>query len=196
MGEICDITMKEVEPSPRFWHLTFAYKGKVFMWGGSTQSEKNQLATTLNQFDIMDEKWQQKEAKGIPHPGLTQIACACHCVNGVLYTYGSDDRKVLSQLDLEKFEWSQLWSTLENDDGSTPMIKASAGMAYFAKGHLAVFGGYACPSGPHQPESDFRPNRFEKGKGWTNEFHIFHISEGKNLANLANISLYYTMFYI
>ena len=164
------------------------------MWGGSTQSEKNQLATTLNQFDIMDEKWQQKETKGIPHPGLTRIACACHYVNGtgVLYIFGSDDRKVLSQLDLEKFEWSQLWSTSKNDDGSTPMIKTSAGMAYFAKGHLAVFGGYACPSGPRQPGSDFRPNGFEKGMGWTNEFHIFHISEGKNHANLANISNFIT----
>ena len=186
------LTMTEVEPSPRFWHHTFSYKGNIFIRGGSTsnfsESEKNQLVTKVHQFNFIDKKWQQKKTKGVPHPGLTQTACVC--VNGVLYTYGSGDRKVLSQLDIEELVWSQLWSTSESDDGSTPMIKASAGMAYFANGHLAVFGGYACPSGPLQPGSTFVPNPFEKDKGWTNEFHIFHIRKGKYFG-LAHTSLYY-----
>ena len=195
LQEIDDVTMTEVEPSPRFWHHTFSHKERVLMRGGSTQyfeSEKNKLATTLNQYNLIEDKWQQKKTKGVPHPGLTQTACVC--VNDVLYLYGSDDRKVLSQLDLEKFVWSQLWNTSENDDGTTPMIKASAGMAYFANGHLAVFGGYACPSGPFQPGSSFKPNPFEKKKGWTNEFHIFHINKSKKLG-FTDTSLCYIFFY-
>ena len=171
----------EDEPTPRFWHQAFSHEGQVYVRGGMADkfnSDQNTLTTTLKHFDPVHETWQGMiKTEGVPHPGLTQVARVC--VDDILYMYGSHERKVLSQLDLQKFVWSQLWDTVEKDDGKTPMVKAAAGMVHFSGGHLALFGGYASPSGPLQPGSECTPNPYETNKGWTNEFHLFNISKSK-----------------
>ena len=68
---------------------------------------------------------------------------------------------MLSRINLQTLVWSQLWETAERDDGKTPMIKAAAGMVPFSGGHLALFAGYAFPSGPLQPGSDWTPNPYK-----------------------------------
>lgn len=168
--------MSNKEPSPRFWHLTFSYNNHVYLRGGRTsdfESKESEVASNISCFDSVSERWKEIKTEGTPHPGLTQAACVC--VDGILYVYGSPNKKILSQLNMETFVWSQLWESLEKDDGKSPMVKTSAGMAYFCDGHLGVFGGYACPSGPFQPGSECRPNSFDKSRGWTNEFHLFKI---------------------
>ena len=96
-------------------------------------------------------------------------------IGDISYMYGSDE-KVLSQLDMKTFVWSQLWTASETDDGESPMAKDACGLAYFGDDHLALFGGFATPRGPLQPGSAFIPCRFsDGGGGWTNEFHIFNI---------------------
>ena len=168
------------EPTSRFWHHAFLHGGQIYVRGGRTphfRSEQGQLASTFEQFDPMKEVWQPIDTEGTPHPGLSQAACVC--VDDVLYMYGSD-RKVLSQLEMKPFRWSELWATSDLDDGSTPMIKDACGIVHFADGHLAVFGGYACRSGPLQPGSEFILNTYgNENEGWTNEFHVFNIKQGK-----------------
>ena len=175
----------EDEPTPRFWHQAFLHNEQVYIRGGQTddlESQRNTLETTLKRFDPVREVWRARvKTEGIPHPGLTQVACVC--IDGTLYLYGTHERKVLSQLNLQTMVWSQLWETAERDDGKTPMIKAAAGMVPFSGGHLALFAGYAFPSDLQnlqlQPGSVWTPNPYETSKGWTNEFHLFNISKSK-----------------
>lgn len=169
----------ESEPTPRFWHHAVLHGGQVYIRGGRTpnfKSERTWLSTTLENFDPTKEVWYPVDTDGTPHPGLTQAACVCVC--DTVYMYGSD-RKVLSQLNMKTFVWSQLWVTTETDTGDTPMIKDACGMVCFMDDHLAVFGGYACPSGPLQPGSTFTQNPYGGGEdGWTNECHLFSINKG------------------
>ena len=170
----------EDEPTPRFWQHTFTYEGKVYIRGGRTadfEEARQHLETTLECFDPIHKTWQEIKTEGTPHPGLTQ--CACVCVDGILYLYGSCERKVLSQLDLKTMVWSRIWEGPEKDDGKSPMSKAAGGMVYLKGGYLGLFGGYARPSGPLQPGSKWTPNPYETVKGWTNEFHLFSINESE-----------------
>lgn len=158
------------------------HKGHVYIRGGQTQNmdlERSQLESTLECFNPTTELWKEIKTQGTPHPGLTQAACVCH--DGLLYVYGFDESKVLSQLNMTTFVWSQLWDSIEKDDGKSPMVKTSAGMAYFRNSHLGVFGGYACPSadGSFQAGSEYRPDSLDESRGWTNEFHLFKIKESK-----------------
>ena len=96
--------------------------------------------------------------------------------------YGSD-RKVLSQLEMKPFQWSEVWATAELDNGETPMIKDACGIVHFADGYLAVFGGYACRSGSLQPGSEFILNTYgDENEGWTNECHVFNLKKSKQLS--------------
>ena len=52
---------------------------------------------------------------------------------------------------------------------------------------LALFGGYGIPRGDIQAASSFiKDDRFSDGRGWTNEFHIFNVTEGKALPMCHN----------
>ena len=151
--------------------------------GRSTFVEEGQLILDHNAVNwpqpLISLSQQRKYgSRSIPmDPELTQVACVC--VGDLLYLYGSD-RKLLSQLDLRAFLWSELWATTDLDNGETPMIKDACGMVYFADGHLGVFGGYAHPSGPLQPGSKFILNTYgDENEGWTNEFHLFNIKTSK-----------------
>ena len=169
------------EPCSRFWHSAASVEGLVYIRGGNTSdfnSSKQELASTLEQFDPVHDAWRKLTTKGTPHPGLSAVACASS--GGCLYTYGGFDGEelhdTLSQLDLRTLEWSQL-STEKTLDG--PMRKDACGMVHFHGNKLAVIAGYAIPTGPIQSGSTFVPNElFADGTGWTNEFHVFDIDGG------------------
>ena len=168
------------EPCSRFWHFAVSSGGLVYIRGGSTAdfnsgNSRQQLAKTIEQFDPTKEVWRQLKTKGVPHPGLSAVACVSF--GGCLYTFGGFDGErlhcTLSQLELKTLTWSQLSAA------GGPMRKDACGMAYFNSNKLAVIGGYGHLAGPIQPGSLFIPNeRFSDGTGWTNEIHIFNISAG------------------
>ena len=66
------------------------------------------------------------------------------------------------------------------------MPKAGCGMIAFANG-LGVFGGYGVPRGPTEPRSFIKNTRLTVGSGWTNEFHIYNLSQG-------NLSRYFSHY--
>ena len=57
------------------------------------------------------------------------------------------------------------------------MPKTGCGMIAF-RNSLVVFGGYGVPQGPTEPQSFIKRT---DGRGWTNEFHIYNLSEGTNM---------------
>ena len=169
------------EPHSRFWHFAASVEGLLYIRGGNVSHFNNckeELASTLEQFDPVHDGWRKLKTKGTAHPALSAVACASS--GGYLYTYGGFDgeelHSTLSQLDLRTLEWSQL-STEKAMDG--PMRKDACGMVHFHNNKLAVIAGYAIPTGPIQPGSTFVPNElFADGTGWTNEFHVFDIGGG------------------
>ena len=57
------------------------------------------------------------------------------------------------------------------------MPKSICGMIAFGNS-LGVFGGYGVPRGSTQPQSFIKNTDYTSGIGWTNEFHIYNLSEG------------------
>ena len=108
-----------------------------------------------------------------PSPGT--YAAANASINDDLFTFGGFDGRnylnTLHRLDTKTWRWCQLSPT--NADGA-PMPKASGGMMHF-RDNLVVFGGYGIPRGPTEPRSFMKST---SGRGWTNEFHIYHLKEG------------------
>ena len=111
---------------------------------------------------------------------------ACTSINNKLYTYsgydGGDSQYTgtLSQLDTSTMEWKLLTSDIG------PMKKRGAGMIALNDEQLAVLGGVGIPTSPTQPGSSFvRDSSSSDGRGWTNEFHIFNISNGMLLLVIA-----------
>jgi N-acetylneuraminic acid mutarotase len=180
--------MKLYEPAARLYHVSFLVEGKLYLWGGETQDvafgdqEKIvELARRIEQFDPYLEVWSQLNTAGAPHPGLRYAACASHGEH--VYMYGGAATKVESALSCLNFgvktpTWSQL-CLVETVGG--PMRKSSCGMVHFHDDKLAVIGGYGYTNGPIQPGSVFIRNpRATDGFGWTNEIHIFDISQGSD----------------
>ena len=60
------------------------------------------------------------------------------------------------------------------------MPKYGSGMIAFGNS-LVVFGGYGEPQGPTKPQS-FIKSTAKTGGGWTNEFHIYNLLEGKAMS--------------
>ncbi len=59
------------------------------------------------------------------------------------------------------------------------MRKSECQMIYY-NDSLIVIGGYGIPSGELQSESQFTKNiHHQDGRGYTNEIHKYHISQGK-----------------
>ena len=168
------------EPVPRFYHISGCVGSKVLVQGGITKdfSEKirQHLASVVEVFDPYSELWEQKQVKGDgPEPG-TYIAASVS-LHDDLFTFGGlfyDDKyfnSTLHRLDTKTWSWHQV--SPQNADGA----KCSCGMISFRDG-LGVFGGYGIPQGPTEPQSFIKDSRFTDGSGWTNEFHIYNLSEG------------------
>jgi hypothetical protein len=179
---------KLYEPAARFEHVSFLVGGKVYLWGGATkdvtsgrQDEIVELACRIEQFDPYLEIWSRLNTAGTPHPGLQFAACASHGEH--VYMYGGGTTKAEGVLSCLNFSvktptWSQLCPA-ETVGG--PMRKVSCSMVHFCDDKLAVIGGYGYPSGPIQPGSVLlRDPNATDGCGFTNEVHIFHISQGND----------------
>ena len=177
---------KLYEPSARRFQTSFSVKGRVYVWGGASQDavsgskdDITKLASSIEQFDPYLEVWTQLNTAGTPHPGLIYPVCASYGEH--VYMYGGTNHKVegvLSCLNVRTLTWSQL-SPARTAGG--PMRKAGCGIVHFHHDKLAVIGGHGIPTGPTQPGSSFiKDTRFTDGTGWTNEIHVFDISQGSD----------------
>ena len=182
------------EPSPRFWHVAASVgdvstSQLVTVWGGETaefysRDGGTQLAPRCQLFHLQSEVWSERHAVlGPPHPGLSDAACTSF--GDYLFIYGgsfdglaASNSGVLSCLNVKTLTWSQLCPA---DTTGGPMRKAACGMVHVSSDKLAVIGGYGIPTGPTQPGSSFiRNTRFTDGRGWTNEVHVFDLSQGSH----------------
>ena len=169
------------EPLPRFYHISSRVGSKVVVQGGRTKdfSEKSRqrLSSVVEIFDLYSESWEQRPVAGdAPSPGTYGAASAS--LHDDLFSFGgyggSQYLNTLRRLDTEKLCWSQV--SPQNADGA-PMPKSGCGMISFGSG-LGVFGGYGVPRGPTEPQSFIKNTGFTDGRGWTNEFHIYNLSQG------------------
>ena len=178
------------EPTARKDHVSFSVEGQVYLWGGETQDavsgsedERIKLANRIEYFDPYLEVWSQRNTTGSPHPGLEYTVSASCGENMYMYggfnMEGDDYEGALSCLNVKTLTWSQLCGPAGTAGG--PITKGSCGMVHFHHDKLAVIGGHGLPSGPTQPGSTFiRDTRFTDGRGWTNEIHVFDLSEGNH----------------
>ena len=187
---VADMASKKklYEPAARCDHISFSTNGKVYLWGGETQNsvsgskgDKIKLANCIEQFDPYLEEWSQLNTAGTPHTGHE---CAVGVSSDVhLYMFGGlsieeEYKGVLNCLHLTTLTWSQLCPA---GTAGGPMIKVACGMVHFNHDKLAVIGGFGISIGPTQPGSTLiRSTRFTDGRGWTNEIHVFDLSQGSH----------------
>ena len=112
--------------------------------------------------------------------GLREGACASspHSPHHI-YLYGGYCEGIhqgsLYRLSLQDLQWTELSSKGDR----SPMPKYGCGMVQY-DGSLCVFGGYGRPPlGPTQPGAEFVKGK--DGAGWTNELHVFDLSEGEGV---------------
>ena len=167
------------EPSPRVGHYDCSIADNINVGfgitGHSSTAAMRKLSRQVEVYDCYSETWVQRKTTGTPPPGL--VWGACTSINNKLYTYsgydGSDSAYTgtLSQLDTSTMEWKLLTSDIG------PMKKQGAGMIGLKNGNVALLGGLGIPTSPTQPGSSFvKDINDTDGSGWTNEFHIFNIS--------------------
>ena len=186
------------EPKPRYDHVAVSSRGQVIVWGGLTSDSddpaadpsrlKFASASVVEQFNPCTEVWCQRSTVGTPHPGRQSPACTLSHDGNDLFMYGgnglggnlaSRTRGVLSRLNIKTLTWSLLCPEAL---GGAPMKKYGSGMFMFKYGDkVAVIGGYGFPTCPTQPGATFiRDTKFTDGIGWSNECHVFDISQGKH----------------
>ena len=176
------------EPSPRVGHYDCSIGDNIYVGfgftGDSSTAAMRELFRQVEVYDCYSKTWVQRKTTGTPPPGLVNGACTS--INNKLYTYGGDDgggslcTGTLSQLDTSTMEWKLLTSDIG------PMKKVGAGMIGLNDEQLAVLGGVGIPTSPTQPGSSFvRNSSRSDGIGYTNEFHIFNISNGMLLLVIA-----------
>ena len=193
---------KHYEPSPRFGHGAAPVGGRCYLWGGRVQdfseSGRRKLASTVEIFDPYLETWEKHPTTGVPPPGLYYGACTS--LLDSLYWYGGYDGKsdynCLHRLDPTTLEWRELQPL--NQAGG-PMRKSGCGMVSFPQNKLAMFGGYGIPTGPTQPGATFtKDTNCTYGIGWSNELHVFNITEGMEhfLIHLLNLFLFVCFFWL
>ena len=151
------------------------------MWGGLTQDflhgGKDKLKSTVNVFDPYLETWQEQRPTGVPPRAMYNGAAVAHSTS--LYSFAGFDGKSrqnsLHVLDTDALMWMETTTTTHS-----PMPKQECGMVFFGSHHLATIGGYGVPTQPIQTGSSFiKDTNFTDGRGWTNEFHVFDVTEGK-----------------
>ena len=120
---------------------------------------------------------------GVPPPGLHSGGFAV--VAETLYYFGGTDGRSpyssLHSLNTETLEWRELQSKNPADQ---PMPKFDHGIVTYHDEtvdvtSIAVFAGYGKPVTPIQPGSTFIQNtNYTDGRGWTNELHLFNLTNG------------------
>lgn len=168
----------QYQPSPRFYHYAGQVGGKSYMWGGRTQvyrqGHKDRLKSTMNIFNPYLETWQEQHTTGMPPGALYTGACAAH--SKLLYSFGGFDEKFwYNCLHVDMLVWRDI-----NNPTNSPMQPCGCGMVFYDNHCLATTGGYGLPTYPLQTGSHFCKNlENTEGAGWTDEFHIFDVLEGK-----------------
>ena len=169
------------EPLPRVFHISSRVGSKVVVQGGRIkdfyEKSRQRLSSVVEICDLYSESWEQRPVTGdAPTPGT--YAAASASLHDDLFSFGGYDGSrylnTLRRLDTEKLCWSQV--SPQNANGA-PMPKYGCGIIAFANG-LGVFGGYGVPRGPTEPRSFIKDTRSTDGRGWTNEFHIYNLSQG------------------
>ena len=175
------------QPSPRFHHCATQVGHKTYLWGGLTADFVTTGLKTLpfevETFDTFSETWTKKTVTGAPPPGCLTGGFAA--VAETLYHYGGNDGyspySSLHSLNTVTLEWRELQSKNPVDQ---PMPKSGHGMVTYHEEtvgvtSLAVLAGYGKPTTPIQPGSTIiqDTNRIER-RGWTNEFHLFNLTNG------------------
>ena len=188
--EMASILSSRYQPSPRFGHQAVQVGTNSYVWGGRTKDfhhgGQDKLKSTVNVFDPSLETWQEQRTTGVPPRGLIEGAAVAHSTS--LYSFagydGVSDYNSLHVLDTDMLMWTEVSNTTQS-----PMPKRGCGMVFFGTHHLATIGGYGRPTEPIQTESLFhKDTRRTDGYGWTNEFHVFDITEGK-ISNFATCSV-------
>ena len=162
------------EPEPRYSHISGRVGSKAIVQGGQTASNSaiQRLTTVVEVFDPYSELWEQRHVKGA-FPSL--YAAASASLNGDLFSFGGFDGKeffnTLHKLDTKTW----CWNRLSHNALRAPMPKRGCGMIVIGN-DLGVIGGYGVPQGHTDPSSLVK---FSRNRGWTNEFHIYSLSEGK-----------------
>ena len=188
----------DYEPLPRDDHISGRVGSLIVVQGGETEDflEKNKqhLSSVVEIFDPYSESWEQRQVEGnAPSPGT--YAAASASLHDDLFSFGGRDESkncfnTVHRLDTKTWCWSQV--SPQNAAGA-PMPKRGCGMIVF-RNSLVVFGGYGRPRGPTEPQS------FIKGGGsigWTNEFHIYNLSEGnmQKKQHAAVSTSYHTLYW-
>ena len=173
------------QPSPRFWHHAVQVGEKSYLWGGRTQnfslSSRQTLASEIEIFDVFSETWKTRTATGAPPSGL--LGGACTVVSETLYHFGGQDDlsryNTLHCLDTLSLDWRELHGHAQNL-ADQPMPKTGCGLVtYTDTASIAIFAGYGIPRYPTQPGSRFvQDTNFNDGRGYTNEFHLFSLTNG------------------
>ena len=153
-----------------------------------TENSRQRLSSVVELFDPFSELWERKQVEGdTPSPGTYDAASAS--LNNDFFTFGGFDDlseecfNTMHKLDTKTWRWCQL--SPQNAEGA-PMPKFGSGMVAFGDS-LGVFGGYGIPSGPTQPGSFIKDARYPDGGGWTNDFHLYNLTDGMCL-NYKEIS--------
>ena len=174
------------QPAPRFFHRAAQVRHQTYLWGGRTQnfstSGQKTLPFEIETFDTSSETWTKKTATGAPPPGLLSGGFAVAAET--LYHFGGNagysPYSSLHSLNTVTLEWRELQSKNPADQ---PMPKIGHGMVTYHEEivgvtSLAVLAGYGKPTTPIQPGSTFIQDTKRTGWGWTNEFHLFNLTNG------------------
>ena len=171
------------QPSPRFLHCAAQLGEKTYLWGGHTQdfsaSGRKTLSSELNTFDAFSETWNTRIATGTPPPEL--YGGGCTVIDNSLYYFGGTDGysyyNSLHCINSVTAEWKELSS---QHPVNQPMPKSGFGIVtYTDTASLAVFAGYGIPYCPTQAGAKFvQSTKYSDGRGWTNEFHLFNLTNG------------------
>ena len=172
------------KPKARHRHTSEQVANKVLVYSGRTDAESAIPPSVVEVFDPVCETWEEKESRGdLPAQGLHDAASASS--DSDFFTYGGKDDDgnfvdSLHQLSAETYEWCT-----RSSRGKSPMPKWLAAMAA-CKDRLALLGGFGVPRDPIQDGSSFKKTTCADGRGWTNEFHIYHLNEGMHTCMYGN----------
>ena len=190
----------DYEPLPRRWHISGRVGSLAVVQGGRTkdfsEKSKQHLSSVVEIFDPYSESWEQRQVEGnAPSPGTYNAASAS--LHDDLFSFGGEDESenyfnTFRRLDANTWCWSQV--SPQNADGA-PMPKTGCGMVAF-RNSLVVFGGYGRPQGPTEPQSFIKDTFGTDGSGWTNELHIYNLSEGnmQKKQHAAVSTSYHTLY--
>ena len=190
----------DYEPLPRRWHISGRVGSLAVVQGGETkdfsEERKQHLSSVVEIFDPYSESWEQRQVEGnAPSPGTHFAASAS--LHDDLFSFGGRDGSqrfnTVHRLDTKTWCWSQV--SPQNANGA-PMPKYGCGMIAF-RNSLVVFGGCGVPQGPTEPQSFIKIIvGYTDGRGWTNEFHIYNLSEGnmQKKQHAAVSTSYHTLY--